>query len=43
MTGLVCPKLSGAFETARVAVVIEVRTECFWRTFAEKIYKKNTK
>lgn len=36
MTGLVCPKLSGAFETARVAVVIEVRTECFWRTSRRK-------
>lgn len=36
MTGLVCPKLSGAFETARVAVVIEVRTDCFWRTSRRK-------
>lgn len=36
MTGLVCLKLSGAFETARVAVVIEVRTECFWRTSRRK-------
>lgn len=36
MTGLVCLKLSGAFETARVAVVIEVRTDCFWRTSRRK-------
>lgn len=36
MTGLVCPRLSGAFETARVAVVIEVRTDCFWRTSRRK-------
>lgn len=36
MTGLGCLKLSGAFETARVAVVIEVRTDCFWRTSRRK-------
>lgn len=43
MTGLVCPKLSGAFETARVAVVIEVRTECFWRTSRRKNIQKKYK
>lgn len=43
MTGLVCLKLSGAFETARVAVVIEVRTECFWRTSRRKNIQKKYK